>query len=88
MLRRNTEIVIATPSYSGTDGTGNTNFTNLEILILDEADRMLDMGFSEDVLTITKSCNTQRQTLLFSATLTIWRDQNGDKICKIIKLLP
>jgi len=46
------------------------NFSNLEILILDEADRMLDMGFSEDVLTITKSCNIQRQTLLFSATLT------------------
>jgi len=71
MLRRNTEIVIATPGrILELMEQEIPNFTNLEILILDEADRMLDMGFSEDVLTITKSCNTQRQTLLFSATLT------------------
>ncbi|UOA08098.1 DEAD/DEAH box helicase [Methylobacter sp. S3L5C] len=71
MLRRNTEIVIATPGrILELMGQEIPNFTNLEILILDEADRMLDMGFSEDVLTITKSCNEQRQTLLFSATLT------------------
>ncbi|MFI3185188.1 MAG: DEAD/DEAH box helicase [Methylococcaceae bacterium] len=71
MLRRNTEIVIATPGrVLELMEQEIPNFSNLEVLILDEADRMLDMGFSEDVLTITNSCNTQRQTLLFSATLT------------------
>jgi len=71
MLRKNTEIVIATPGRLLELMEQETpNFSNLEVLILDEADRMLDMGFSEDVMTIAKSCNTQRQTLLFSATLT------------------
>ncbi|MGZ8225052.1 MAG: DEAD/DEAH box helicase [Methylococcaceae bacterium] len=71
VIRRNAEIIIATPGrlreimeQEGTD------FTNLEVLILDEADRMLDMGFSDDVLTIAGHCSSQRQTLLFSATLT------------------
>jgi len=71
MLRKNTEIVIATPGrLLELMEQDAPNFSHLEVLILDEADRMLDMGFSEDVLTIAKSCNTQRQTLLFSATLT------------------
>lgn len=71
MLRNNTEIVIATPGrVLELMDQEIPNFTNLEVLILDEADRMLDMGFSEDVLTIANSCNEQRQTLLFSATLT------------------
>ena len=71
MLRRNTEIVIATPGRLLELMEQQTpNFTHLETLILDEADRMLDMGFSEDVLHIANSCNKQRQTLLFSATLT------------------
>ncbi len=71
MLRKNTEIVIATPGRLLELMEQETpNFNHLEVLILDEADRMLDMGFSEDVLTIAKSCNKQRQTLLFSATLT------------------
>ncbi|HEY8097588.1 MAG TPA: DEAD/DEAH box helicase, partial [Methylobacter sp.] len=71
MLRRNTEIVIATPGrVLELMEQEIPNFSNLDVLILDEADRMLDMGFSEDVLTIANSCNEQRQTLLFSATLT------------------
>ncbi|MFA6164086.1 MAG: DEAD/DEAH box helicase [Methylobacter sp.] len=71
MLRRDTEIIIATPGRLLELMEQETpDFSNLEILILDEADRMLDMGFSEDVLTIANSCNKQRQTLLFSATLT------------------
>ncbi len=71
MLRRNTEIVIATPGrVLELMEQEIPDFSNLEVLILDEADRMLDMGFSEDVLTIANSCNAGRQTLLFSATLT------------------
>ncbi len=71
MLRRNTEIVIATPGrVLELMEQDIPNFSNLEVLILDEADRMLDMGFSEDVLAIANSCSAQRQTLLFSATLT------------------
>ena len=40
------------------------------MLVLDEADRMLDMGFAVDMETIARACRTQRQTLLFSATLS------------------
>ncbi len=48
---------------------GTVDLSPLDILILDEADKMLDMGFSDDVLTIAQSCHVDRQTLLFSATL-------------------
>lgn len=71
LLRKSTAIVIATPGRILELLTLETApFDDLETLILDEADRMLDMGFSEDVLTIAKHCNDSRQTLLFSATLT------------------
>lgn len=70
LLRRNPEILIATPGRlrAHLDG-GSALLADLEVLILDEADRMLDMGFSEDVLHIASHCNERRQTLLFSATL-------------------
>jgi ATP-dependent RNA helicase SrmB len=89
MLRRNTELVIATPGrVLELMEQEIPNFSNLEILILDEADRMLDMGFSEDVLTITKSCNADRQTLLFSATLTHFGViKMADKILKDHKVV-
>ncbi|NOS87140.1 MAG: DEAD/DEAH box helicase [Methylococcaceae bacterium] len=71
MLRRNTACVVATPGRLLELMEQETpDFSHLEVLVLDEADRMLDMGFSEDVLKIANSCNGQRQTLLFSATLT------------------
>ncbi len=45
------------------------DLSQLAVLILDEADRMLDMGFSADVLTIVEASNVKRQTLFFSATM-------------------
>jgi superfamily II DNA/RNA helicase len=48
---------------------GYVKFSSLSYLILDEADRMLDMGFHDDIMQIVKSMPAQRQTLLFSATM-------------------
>jgi superfamily II DNA/RNA helicase len=69
-LRKNPEIIIATPGRLQEHlESNNIDFQDLEMLVLDEADRMLDMGFAEDVLKIAAECNKNRQTLLFSATL-------------------
>ena len=72
LFRKNTDIVIATPGRLLELMALDTPYlSSVEVLILDEADRMLDMGFREDVLNIVKHCsNEERQTLLFSATLT------------------
>lgn len=70
VLAQNPEIIIATPGRLIEHlQQGSADFDGLEVLVLDEADRMLDMGFSEDVLAIAAQCNDERQTLLFSATL-------------------
>ncbi len=64
------DIVIATPGRLISHlVTGNADLSQLEFLILDEADRMLDMGFYEDILRIIQKMPEQRQTLLFSATM-------------------
>ncbi|NOT83307.1 MAG: DEAD/DEAH box helicase [Methylococcaceae bacterium] len=69
-LLRQSDIIIATPGrlHEHLEATPDV-FKNLEVLILDEADRMLDMGFSLDVLRISDACRGRKQTLLFSATL-------------------
>ena len=69
-LRKNPEILVATPGrLLEQRNAGNVDLKDIEMLVLDEADRMLDMGFSEDVLQIAASCEREgRQTLLFSAT--------------------
>ena len=71
LFRKNPEILIATPGrlHEHMD-RGHADFKELEVLVLDEADRMLDMGFSEEVLDIVSRCNKQRQSMLFSATLS------------------
>ncbi len=69
-LRKNSDIVIATPGRLLEHLNENPHALNkIEFLVLDEADRMLDMGFSEDVLNIAEHCHLNKQTLLFSATL-------------------
>ncbi|MNQ21754.1 ATP-dependent RNA helicase RhlE [compost metagenome] len=68
-LRKNPEVVIGTPGRVLNHlETGSLKLGDIEVLVLDEADRMLDMGLSEDVLKIAKACPSERQTLLFSAT--------------------
>ncbi|HMB53822.1 MAG TPA: DEAD/DEAH box helicase [Thermoanaerobaculia bacterium] len=69
-LRSGVDVVVATPGrLLDHMGSGHTRFDDLEILVLDEADRMLDMGFLPDVKRILRELPRQRQTLLFSATL-------------------
>ncbi len=64
------ELVIATPGrLLKLLEQGSADFSHLEVLVLDEADRMLDMGFSEEVMAIVAQCNSNRQTMLLSATL-------------------
>jgi ATP-dependent RNA helicase SrmB len=70
LLRKNPEIIIATPGrLAELVAHKATDFSALEILVLDEADRMLEMGLAEDVLAIVNTAEGKRQTLLFSATL-------------------
>ncbi len=69
-FRRGVDILIATPGRLLDHlRQRNVSFKNLEVLVIDEADRMLDMGFIDDVRTVIKSVPLQRQTLLFSATM-------------------
>ncbi len=69
-LKQNANIVIATPGRLMTHiNLGYVNFDNLQHLVLDEADRMLDMGFIHDILRIINLLPKNRQTLLFSATM-------------------
>ncbi len=64
------DILIATPGrLIDFIEQGKINFSGLEMIVLDEADRMLDMGFLEQVETILESTPKKKQTLLFSATL-------------------
>src|SRR5213594_1897737 len=70
-LARGTDIVVATPGrLLDHMERGHVDFSRLEVLVLDEADRMLDMGFAPDVRRILRALPTQRQTLLFSATIS------------------
>ncbi|MEI6668683.1 MAG: DEAD/DEAH box helicase [Acidobacteriota bacterium] len=68
-LKAGADLVVATPGrLQDLMNCGAANFTRLEVLVLDEADRMMDMGFWPDVSRIVATLPTTRQTLLFSAT--------------------
>lgn len=69
-LKRGVDILIATPGrLLDLMQQGHCDLSDIEILVLDEADRMLDMGFLPDVRRILKQVPRDRQTLLFSATM-------------------
>jgi ATP-dependent RNA helicase RhlE len=69
-LRQGADIVVATPGrLLDQIQRGLLRLSEIEILVLDEADRMLDMGFLPDVRRIVERCPRARQTLLFSATI-------------------
>jgi superfamily II DNA/RNA helicase len=71
ILRNGVEILIATPGrLLDHIGSKVANLSQVEILVLDEADRMLDMGFLPDLQRIIDLIPAQRQTLLFSATFS------------------
>ncbi|MBI9054364.1 MAG: DEAD/DEAH box helicase [Bacteroidales bacterium] len=69
-LSGNTDIIVATPGKLLSHlKMGYVKFENIKHLILDEADKMLDMGFSEDIKKIISFIPKKRQTLMFSATM-------------------
>ena len=75
-LRGGTDVLIATPGrLNDLMKRDVVKLSSIEALVLDEADRMLDMGFLPDVTTIVEALPEQRQTLLFSATI----DQSIEK---------
>lgn len=69
-LKQGAPIVVATPGrLIAHIDLGYVNFSRLRFLVLDEADRMLDMGFAPDIMKIVNQLPRKRQTLLFSATM-------------------
>jgi len=69
-LQRGIDILVATPGrLLDLVGQGHIDLTHVEFFVLDEADRMLDMGFIHDIKKVLKILPNQRQNLLFSATM-------------------
>ncbi len=82
-LRRGTDILIATPGrLLDLINQKYINLKQLEIFVLDEADRMLDMGFVHDVKRVISHIPQQRQTLFFSATMPAEISKLADSILK------
>jgi ATP-dependent RNA helicase RhlE len=70
-LKRGVDIVVATPGrLMDHMGRGSVDLKHIEVFVLDEADRMLDMGFIRDVQKIVSVLPKKRQTMLFSATVS------------------
>ena len=89
-LKYGANVIIATPGRLISHITmGNVDFSNVSFFVLDEADRMLDMGFYDDIITISKNLPKSCQTILFSATMPDKIEIMAKKLLKapeIIKL--
>lgn len=80
-LRNGTDVLVATPGrLLDLISQGYVYLDHLEIFVLDEADRMLDMGFIHDVRKLVKMLPKQKQTLLFSATMPADISQLADSL--------
>ena len=80
-LQKGADIVIATPGRLLSQmNIYNVDFSGVKYFILDEADRMLDMGFYDDIMTIVRKLPKDRQTIMFSATMP-------DKIRRMAKAI-
>ncbi|MDO4854089.1 MAG: DEAD/DEAH box helicase [Coriobacteriia bacterium] len=78
-LKRGTDVLIATPGrLEDLIGQGAANLDQVQVLVLDEADRMLDMGFLPAIKRIVGECTGEHQTLLFSATI----DKQVEKVAQ------
>ena len=82
-IRAGVDIIVATPGrLIDQMKVLNLDFSGLEYLVLDEADRMLDMGFLPDVMKIVEQLPKERQTMLFSATMVEEVQKVVDKVMK------
>jgi hypothetical protein len=80
-LAMGADVIIATPGRLISHlSLGNVDLSRVSFFILDEADRMLDMGFSDDIMQIVKHLPQERQTIMFSATMP-------DKIQELAKTI-
>lgn len=83
-LKLGADVVIATPGrFISHLSLGNVDMSKVSFFILDEADRMLDMGFSEDILTIAKQLPKTCQTIMFSATMPTRIEQLAKTLLKL-----
>ena len=81
-LKNGTDIIVATPGKLLSHlKMGYVNFKHVKHLVLDEADRMLDMGFLDDIKKIISHLPKDHQTILFSATMPKSIEQLAQKIC-------
>lgn len=80
MLKKGVDVIVATPGRLFDHITqGNVNLSRVQTLVLDEADRMLDMGFTPQVRQIVARVEGPRQTIMFSATINKGVEKSGEE---------
>jgi ATP-dependent RNA helicase RhlE len=83
LLNRGVDVIVATPGrlFDHIE-QGNADLSNVKMLVLDEADRMLDMGFTPQVRRIVAEIKGPRQTIMFSATISKTVERSGEEFLK------